>query len=87
MSNVTRLLSRLQNGEPQAAAELLPMVYDELRQMAVAKMARANIPARPFNPPPGSLFPLLSPVRNGMVMATARNFVRFFPRMAHIRMK
>ncbi len=40
MTHVTRLLSRLQNGEPQAAAELLPLVYNELRQLAAAKMAR-----------------------------------------------
>ena len=39
MSEVTRIINRVQQGDPQAAAELLPLVYDELRQIAAAKMA------------------------------------------------
>jgi RNA polymerase sigma factor (TIGR02999 family) len=38
--DVTRVLERAQNGDPKAAAELLPLVYDELRRLAAAKMAR-----------------------------------------------
>jgi RNA polymerase sigma factor (TIGR02999 family) len=39
MSDVTRLLDAAAAGEPHAAAELLPLVYDELRQLAAARMA------------------------------------------------
>jgi len=34
------MLQRLEQGDPQAADELLPLVYDELRKLASAKMAR-----------------------------------------------
>jgi RNA polymerase sigma factor (TIGR02999 family) len=40
MSDVTRLIESAQRGDRQAAADLLPLVYDELRQLAVARMAR-----------------------------------------------
>src|SRR5947209_5679417 len=40
MSEVTRILSAIEHGDPHAAAQLLPLVYDELRQLAAAKMAR-----------------------------------------------
>jgi RNA polymerase sigma factor (TIGR02999 family) len=39
VSEVTRIINRVQQGDPKAAAELLPLVYDELRQIASAKMA------------------------------------------------
>ena len=39
MNEVTRILSAIEQGEPNAAEELLPFVYDELRQLAAAKMA------------------------------------------------
>ncbi|MEK7683794.1 MAG: sigma-70 family RNA polymerase sigma factor [Verrucomicrobiota bacterium] len=39
MSDVTRILDRVQQGDPHAASELLPLVYDELRKLAAAKMA------------------------------------------------
>ena len=39
MSDVTRLLEAAQAGDRRAAAELLPLVYDELRQLAAARMA------------------------------------------------
>lgn len=42
MSDVTRILDRAQAGDPQAAAELLPLVYTELRKLAAAKMANEN---------------------------------------------
>jgi RNA polymerase sigma factor (TIGR02999 family) len=38
MSAVTVILNRAQQGDPHAAAELLPLVYDELRKLAAAKM-------------------------------------------------
>ena len=40
MSDVTKILSRLQRGEAEAVDELLPQVYDELRKLAAAKLAR-----------------------------------------------
>ena len=39
MSEVTQILDQIQQGDPQAAAELLPLVYDELRRLAAAKLA------------------------------------------------
>ena len=40
MSDVTQLLQAIQQGQPQAAEALLPVVYDELRKLAAAKMAQ-----------------------------------------------
>lgn len=40
MSDVTLLLEQVRRGEPGAADRLLPLVYDELRRLAAAKMAR-----------------------------------------------
>jgi len=39
MSDVTRILERAQQGDPKAADELLPLVYDELRKLAAYKMS------------------------------------------------
>jgi RNA polymerase sigma factor (TIGR02999 family) len=39
VSDLTRLIESVQKGNRQAAAELLPLVYDELRKLAAAKMA------------------------------------------------
>jgi RNA polymerase sigma factor (TIGR02999 family) len=40
LSEFTHILERAERGESQAVAELLPLVYDELRQLAAQKMAR-----------------------------------------------
>jgi RNA polymerase sigma factor (TIGR02999 family) len=40
MSDVTRILSAIEQGDPHAAAQLLPLVYDELRQLAAQKLAQ-----------------------------------------------
>lgn len=40
MSDVTRLLNAVEQGDPKAADELLPLVYEELRKLAAAKMAQ-----------------------------------------------
>jgi RNA polymerase sigma factor (TIGR02999 family) len=40
MSDVTRILSAIDQGDQSAAAELLPMVYEELRKLAAARMAQ-----------------------------------------------
>src|SRR5437667_10320824 len=39
MSEVTRILSALEQGDPHAAEQLLPLVYEELRKLAAQKMA------------------------------------------------
>jgi RNA polymerase sigma factor (TIGR02999 family) len=39
MSEVTRLLTGIEQGDPRAAEQLLPLVYDELRQLAAQKLA------------------------------------------------
>ena len=38
MSDVTRILSQIQGGDPHAAEQLLPLVYAELRELAAAKL-------------------------------------------------
>jgi RNA polymerase sigma factor (TIGR02999 family) len=40
MSDVTRILNAIEQGDPQAAAQLLPLVYAELRRLAARQMAR-----------------------------------------------
>ena len=39
MSDVTQILSRIEQGDPRASEELLPLVYDELRKLAAARLA------------------------------------------------
>ncbi|MCI0358457.1 MAG: ECF-type sigma factor [Planctomycetaceae bacterium] len=50
MSDVTRILSQIESGDPQAAEQLLPLVYDELRRLARQKLAHERLLA----PLPGS---------------------------------
>jgi RNA polymerase sigma factor (TIGR02999 family) len=40
MTEVTRILSAMEQGEPRAAEQLLPLVYDELRRLAAQKLAQ-----------------------------------------------
>lgn len=40
MSDVTRILSELEQGDPSAAEQLLPLVYDELRKLAAARLSQ-----------------------------------------------
>jgi RNA polymerase sigma factor (TIGR02999 family) len=40
MTDVTRILSALEQGDPQAAEQQLPLVYDELRKLAAQKLAQ-----------------------------------------------
>jgi RNA polymerase sigma factor (TIGR02999 family) len=40
MSQVTHILSAIEQGDPHAAEQLLPLVYDELRQLAAARLAQ-----------------------------------------------
>jgi RNA polymerase sigma factor (TIGR02999 family) len=39
MSEVTRILSQIEGGDPAAAEQLLPLIYDELRRLAALKLA------------------------------------------------
>jgi len=39
MQDITHILHQIDSGDPQAAAELLPLVYDELRKLAAARMS------------------------------------------------
>src|SRR5437588_4544920 len=40
MSELTRVLSAIEQGDPHAAEQLLPLVYDELRHLAAQKLAQ-----------------------------------------------
>jgi RNA polymerase sigma factor (TIGR02999 family) len=40
MPNVTRILSQIEQGDPRAAEELLPLVYEELRKLAAANLSK-----------------------------------------------
>jgi RNA polymerase sigma factor (TIGR02999 family) len=42
MADVTQILAAVEAGDPRAAAELLPLVYDELRKLATARLAAEN---------------------------------------------
>ena len=42
MSDVTRILSKIEFGDQQASEELLPLVYDELRKLTNARMAKED---------------------------------------------
>jgi RNA polymerase sigma factor (TIGR02999 family) len=42
MSDVTQILSAIEQGDQNASEQLLPLVYDELRKLAAAKMAQEN---------------------------------------------
>src|SRR5262249_3664038 len=51
MSEVTEIMSAVAQGDPQAASQLLPLVYDELRQLAAHRLAHQR-PGQPPPPPP-----------------------------------
>ena len=40
MTEVTRILSAIEQGDPHAAEQLLPLVYDELRKLAAQQLAQ-----------------------------------------------
>ncbi len=49
MSEVTRILSAISQGDPSAASQLLPLVYDELRNLAAHRLAQQT-PGQTFQP-------------------------------------
>lgn len=42
MSDVTRILAQIESGDPSASEQLLPLVYDELRKLAAARLAQES---------------------------------------------
>ena len=40
MADVTQILSRIESGDPTAAEQLLPLVYDELRKLAAQRLTQ-----------------------------------------------
>ena len=49
MAEITRILEAVQQGDSRAAAELFPVIYEELRKLAAAKMAR-EVPGQTLQP-------------------------------------
>ncbi|HEV3145335.1 MAG TPA: ECF-type sigma factor [Gemmataceae bacterium] len=49
MADVTQILNSIEQGDPQAAEQLLPLVYEELRRLAAAKLA-AEAPGHTLEP-------------------------------------
>src|SRR5919199_6555955 len=49
MADVTQILAAAEAGDPKAATELLPLVYDELRKLAAARLA-AESPGHTLDP-------------------------------------
>jgi RNA polymerase sigma factor (TIGR02999 family) len=49
MSEVTHILSAIEQGDPSAAEQLLPLVYDELRKLAAQRLAQEK-PGQTFQP-------------------------------------
>jgi len=49
MSEVTQILQRIESGDRSSAEQLLPLVYDELRKLAAARMAR-EVPGHTLQP-------------------------------------
>ena len=43
MTDVTRILSQIESGDPSAAEQLLPLVYDELRKLVAQKMTQEQL--------------------------------------------
>jgi len=68
-SEVTRILSAIEQGDLHAAEQLLPLVYDELRQLAAAKLAqeKGGADARGDRPGPRGLPPAGRPGRDTFV--------------------
>ena len=70
MSDVTRILSQIEQGDPQAAEKLLPLVYDELRKLAAVKLAQEK---------PGQTLQATALVHEAYVHRLAPQSSRFVP--------
>ena len=56
MSEVTGILAAIEDGDIRPAEELLPLVYNELRQLAAQKLSREQ-PGQTLQPPPWCMRP------------------------------
>src|SRR5262245_3537210 len=74
MADVTRILSAIEQGDPHAAAKLLPLVYDELRKLAALKMAREK---------PGQTLQATALVHEAYVRLVANEKVRHWDSRGH----
>jgi len=68
MSEVTRILQSIQSGDPKAADELLPLIYEDLRKLAAHRMA---------NEPPGQTLQPTALVHEAWLRLTANEEVRW----------
>src|SRR5262245_30043345 len=71
MSDLTRILSELAQGDARAAGQLLPLVYDELRKLAAARLAR-EAPGNTLDARRGRALSLTRPARAGLHRYAAR---------------
>jgi hypothetical protein len=56
MTDVTQILSQIESGDPSAADQLLPLVYEELRKLAAARLAQEKPDVRlPYGQTPAKL--------------------------------
>jgi RNA polymerase sigma factor (TIGR02999 family) len=74
MSDVTRILFAIEQGDPHAAEQLLPLVYDELRQLAAAKLAQEK---------PGQTIQATALVHEAYLRLVAPNPARHFTNRQH----
>ena len=64
MNDVTRILSAIDHGDPPAASELLPIVYEELRKLAAQRLAQEQ---------PGQTLQATAPVHEGIRLEPQRD--------------
>ena len=85
MSDVRQLLDTIQHGDPKAAEELVPLVYDELRKLAAHKMA--NEAAGHTLQPTALDRPQSKPLRAGQTLLAYTTITRpaRLPRACHFQ--
>src|SRR5262249_47051503 len=74
MSDVTRILSAIEHGDPKAAEQLLPLVYDELRKLAAQKLAQEK---------PGQTFQATALVHEAYLRLVDKNQARRWDSRGH----
>jgi RNA polymerase sigma factor (TIGR02999 family) len=74
MNDVTRIHSAIEQGDPQAAADLLPLVYDELRKLAAQKLASEQ---------PGQTLEATAPVHESYLRLVGDGAARGFSGRGH----
>ena len=86
MNEVTQILDQIQHGGPQAAADLLPLVYAELRRLAAAQLAREK-PGQTLNATAlvhEAYLRLVGPVDEGRWQSRGHFFAAAAEAMRHI---